>query len=77
MVSRIEKWWNGTTEFETFDHLNDDDSGVYVYPLARVRFHWTARVARSMVRFLRLHWAFFIGTVLALISIWIGVLSLK
>lgn len=76
MPEFLKRWWNGTTEIEHFDNLNDDPS-VQVFPLAYVRHHWTAKAARGVVRFLRVHWAFFIGTLLALISIWVGVLSLK
>lgn len=73
----LKRWWGGTTEIQHFDDLNDHDSGVFVYPAVTVRHHWTAKAARAVVGFCRVHWAFVIGTLLTLIGIWIGVLSLK
>jgi len=76
MLEGLKRWWNGRTEVESFDHLNDDPA-VQIFPLVYVRHHWTARVARCVVGFVRTHWQFVIGTIIGLISIWVGFLSLK
>ena len=75
MKDFFRRWWVGTTEIQYFD--NDPDSYVQIFPLVRTRHHWTARLARAVVRFLLNHWQFAIGTVIGLIGIWVSWLSLK
>jgi hypothetical protein len=62
----IKSWWEG--EFQPFE--NDDNSrflligGVY-------NRHWTSRIARSIVAFLKVEWKWLFGAAMAIAGLWL------
>lgn len=62
----IKRWYEGETKMDEFK--NDPNSSVFVMPLIYTEYHWTARIARSIVGFYFQHWKWLwptAGTVLA------------
>jgi hypothetical protein len=75
MRKLLKQWYHGKTEMVEFD--NDPDSTVFICPTFVTSYHWTARWARSVVKFCSLHWQFLVSTIIALLSLAAGILALK
>lgn len=75
MLKWIRQWYNGKTTMLEFE--NDPNSRVVVLPAWITTYHWTARIARSLVKFYLQNWQFVWGTAIGLIGVIIGLLSLK
>lgn len=75
MLKWIRQWYSGRTEMLEFD--NDPNSVVFVFPAWITHYHWTARIARSLVAFHSKHWQFVWGTAIGVASLVVGILSLK
>jgi hypothetical protein len=70
--SLVRRWYEG----EFVPHENDSDSQV-VFIGGWQRRHWTAEVARSIVKFYGQHWQWVWSTIIAVGSLIAAVLALK
>lgn len=57
MVNILKRWYEG--KFVIMEFANDPDSCIIILPGVRREYHWTARLARSVVRFYILNWQWF------------------
>ena len=74
MFDRVRNWYHGTPKTLEFD--NDPGSGVVFMPYFYTEYHWTARVARSLVSFYLRHWQWLWTTILAIAALIISVAAL-
>lgn len=65
MIQIFKRWYEGKTEIQYFDELNDDNTGTYVWPLVYIEYRWTAQAARQLPNFFRRKWEFIIGTLIS------------
>lgn len=75
MLERFKRWYNGETKIREFD--NDPNSSIVILPAVYTDYHWSAKVARSLVAFYLKHWQWLWGTAIALAGLWVAILSLK
>jgi hypothetical protein len=68
----LEQWYYGTTKV----HENSPNSSVVILGVY-TEYHWTARIARTLVSFYRAHWQWLWATAIGAASLWVAVLSLK
>lgn len=75
MLKWLRRWYNGKTTMVKFD--NDPSSRVVVLPAFITTYHWSARIARCLVKFYLQHWQFVWGTAIGVGGLIIGFLSMK
>lgn len=68
----VKRWYQG----KFVPHENEPNSPV-VFLGWNYERHWTAKTARVLVEFYLAHWQWLIGTVIAVLSLWVAVLALK
>lgn len=59
----------------TFD--NEPGSSVFIAPLIYTEYHWSAKFVRVVVGFYLRHWQWFLSTTIAVLALYVAVLSLK
>ena len=64
---RVRQWWHGS--------LQDHSSREIL--ILGTRYHWTAKVARAVVFYVRDHHQFVVGSLFAIASLAVGYLALK
>lgn len=70
MLERVRRWYDGTPKLREYE--NEPNSMLVFMPTPYVERHWTAQVAHVVADFCRRHWHFVVGTVLALVGIWLA-----
>ena len=70
MIDFLKNWYNGKTEIQHFDELNQESSGIYLLPSISTEYHWTARATRMLVNFVIRHFQFILTTVIALAALY-------
>ena len=75
MFSKIKNWYNGETKI--YEFRNDPDDLIFVMPMIYTEYHWSAKIARSVVVFYITHWKWIWSSVFALLGLYVAVLSLK
>lgn len=68
----VKRWWEGT--FVLYD--NPPNSAAF-FVGGNYRRHWTARVARAVVGFLRAEWKWVVGVIIAMTGLALGYLRLS
>lgn len=75
MWNHIKRWYKGKVTVHHFD--NDKNSTVTIFPLIRVDYHWTAKIARYLVAFYLRHWQWILSTFIACGGLFVAYLRLK
>ena len=75
MFSCIKRWYHGDTKIHEFE--NDPQSTIVIFPMIYTEYHWTAKFARTIVRFYLRHWQWVWSTIIAVLGVYVAVLSLK
>lgn len=73
MLKWIKHWYNGETEMD--DPIIEP--GLVIVPAPYTQYHWTAKIARSVVSFYLAHWQWIWGTVIAIASLFVTIANLK
>ncbi|KRG70440.1 hypothetical protein [Pseudoxanthomonas dokdonensis] len=71
MFRAIERWYKGEIK-ETGGY---QAPGILLLPKRHVEYHWTARVARTLVAFYLKHWQWIWGSAIALLGIYVAYLA--
>jgi hypothetical protein len=64
LKNRLIRWHNGTEVIH--EHENDPGSMFVFLPSTKTEYHWSAKVVRAVVNFLREEWKWVIGIALAI-----------
>lgn len=72
---KIKNWYEGEGKFQTFE--NDPDSNIFIAPIIYTDFHWTAKIARILVKFYLRNWQWLWGTVIAIVALYVAIKGLK
>ena len=75
MFSRIKRWYDGEPKMHEFE--NHPNSSAFFMPMPYTEYHWSAKVARAIVGFYFRHWQWVVTTIIAVVAIYVSVLSLK
>lgn len=67
MLDRIKRWWSGSPDLSRIQDF--ERSGFVILGPAPRTFHWTAKLARSVVRFVARDWKWVVGTMIAIVAI--------
>ncbi|MCK3776685.1 hypothetical protein MZK49_08060 [Ensifer sesbaniae] len=70
LIKRAADWYEG----KYVSYENDPHSRVFIVGGYYER-HWTARVARTLVEFWLAHWQWTIGTMLALLGLYVTLIK--
>lgn len=63
LLSSIKRWYEGETKVDEFE--NDPNISSSIGSLIYTEYHWTARIARSIVGFYFQHWKWFWTTAIS------------
>jgi hypothetical protein len=75
MFSRIKRWYEGETKLLEFE--NDPNSSVFIMPSFYTKYHWSAMIARIVIGFYLRHWQWVWSTIIAVLGLYVAVLTLK
>lgn len=75
MLSRIKRWYHGNTKIREFE--NDTRSSFVLMPTTDIEHHWSAKIARAVIMFYAQHWQWVWSTIIAVIALYVAILSLK
>ncbi|WP_343662385.1 hypothetical protein [Ralstonia sp.] len=72
MWQRIKGWYQGETRLD--DPFNDPNSPIFFVPAPRQEYHWSARIARTLIHFYLRNWQWFWVTGIAAATLYYTVL---
>jgi hypothetical protein len=68
VIEILKKWYSGETIFDDPHKY----PGIIYITLPYQKYHWTASLLRTIVKFYLNHWQWFWGTVIALMALFIN-----
>lgn len=64
LIKIVKNWYSGTLKIHEFE--NNPDSMLVFLPSQRTEYHWSAKIARTVVGFLLKEWKWLAGLALAI-----------
>lgn len=72
MIKAIKRWYDGEAKMTE----GYSGTGIVIMPAPYTEYHWTARIARTIVQFYLSHWQWIWGTAIALLGIYVAYLNI-
>lgn len=74
MFLRIQRWYNGESKIQEFEN---DDPSIIIIPFIYTEYHWSAKIARTIVGFYLRNWQWIWSTIMTVIGLYVAILALK